>query len=124
MIFEMIDRMPHDNVAVQAAIPVLIKTVDLELPDKQGAVWAGFVRLGANDGTKPERRYSARPSLVLSAAESLGRFGPAAKDALPSLKTLLEPGWMEHHELQDVRMETEKQWQTRIQAIIDKIEGK
>jgi beta-lactamase regulating signal transducer with metallopeptidase domain len=130
MIFAMIDKLPHDNAAVQAAIPVLIKTVDLELPDKQGAVWAGFVKFAApsaaapDDGKKPQRRYSARPSLVLSAAESLGRFGPAAKEALPALKKTLEPGWMEHHDLQDVRMETEKQWQNRIQAIINKIEGK
>jgi beta-lactamase regulating signal transducer with metallopeptidase domain len=128
-VFEIIDKMPSDNATVRTSIPVLIKAVDLELPDKEGAFSAGYVRVdfpaAASDDRKATRRYSDRPSLVLAAAESLGRFGPAAKDAVPSLKKLLEPGWLLHKNyLQDVHMETEKQWQNRIQSIIDKIEGK
>jgi hypothetical protein len=128
MVVGMIDKMPRDNAATQTAIPVLIKAVDLELPDHDAAVSFGFASIRRlrkeQEADDPARRAIAQPAVVLAAAESLGRFGPAAKDALPSLKTLLEPGRVDHHQLQLVNLETEKQWQTRIQAIISRIEGK
>jgi hypothetical protein len=76
------------------------------------------------DRNNPARRCIGQPALVLAAADSLGRFGPAAKESIPSLKGLLEPGRVNHNDLQNAGMETEKRWQSRIQAIINKIEAK
>src|SRR5262249_6181823 len=112
MIFGMIDKMPRDNAAVQSAIPVLIKAIDLELPDDAAAIWYGFAKPPDQQGpgaikkpNNPVRMRIGQPAVVLAAAESLGRFGPAAKDALPSLKTLLEPERIDHHDLQLVNLE-------------------
>ncbi len=127
MIFEMIDKMPQDNAAAQAAIPVLIKAVEEELPiGNRGRATrpARIAPLPPVNGKDPEERLLSQPRLVLAAAESLGRFGTLATEALPALRGLLEPGRISHDQLQHVNLETEKQWQSRIESVIHKIESK
>src|SRR5262249_39309439 len=112
----------------RGAIPVMIKTLNQELPIQSrivrpAATSAAPVATDGN-GKGPAELLISQPAPVPAAAGALGRLGPVAEESLPSLKNLPKPGGIDRSALPQMRMETEKQWQNRIQAIINKIEGK
>jgi beta-lactamase regulating signal transducer with metallopeptidase domain len=113
-IIDVVGKLAQEKPA-QAAIPVLIKAIREELPKR-------FLRYTRGIGTSD--LVLIYPQFVLKAAETLGRLGPAARPALPALKRLLEPGRIDGAVLSGLRLETEKQWQSRIESVIRKIEDK